>query len=73
MHAEDRPYIGQDRHLNCQRVSKVHEKYITQRGSVGTWMGLGFNICVAPTLMFCPCILEGGTNWGSEGAGENKN
>ena len=28
-------------------VSEVHERYITQRGSVGTRMGLGFNMCCA--------------------------
>ena len=49
-----------------RQVSKVRERYITQRGSVGTQTGLGFNICVAPTLTFCPCILEGGTNRGLE-------
>ena len=31
-------------------VSEVRERYVTQRGLVGTWMGLGFNICVADVL-----------------------
>ena len=35
-------------------VSKVRERYVTQRGSVGTWMGLGFNVCVVPTLTSVP-------------------
>jgi len=30
-------------------------------------MGLGFNLCVAHTLTFCPCILGGGMNWGLGG------
>ena len=47
-----------------RRVSKVCEKYITQRGSVGTQMGLGFNVCVVPTLTFCPCISEEGMDGG---------
>ena len=47
-------------------LARFAKRYITQRGSVGTWTGLGFNICVVPTLMFCPCILEGQTDWGSE-------
>ena len=42
-----------------RQVSKVCERYITQRGSVGTRMGLGFNFCIVPALMFCPCILGG--------------
>jgi hypothetical protein len=41
-----------------RRVSEVCERYVTQRGSVGTQTGLGFNICVASTLTFCPCISE---------------
>ena len=45
-----------------RQVSEVCERYITQRGSVGTWTGLGFNVCVVPTLTFCPCISERGTN-----------
>ena len=49
-----------------RQVSEVHERYVTQRGSVGTRMGLGFNVCVVPTLTFCPCISEGETDWGSE-------
>jgi len=28
---------------------------------VCTWMGLGFNLCVAPTLTFGPCMLDGQT------------
>ena len=48
-------------------VSKVCKRYITQRGLVGTWMGLGFNLCVMPTLMFCPCILGRGMDYGLEG------
>ena len=48
-----------------RRVSEVCERYVTQQGSVGTWTGLGFNLCVAPTLTFCPCILGIGMNWGS--------
>ena len=54
-----------------RRVSEVRERYVTQRGSVGTQTGLGFNICVTPTLTFCPCISGGGMDWGLEGAGEN--
>ena len=55
-----------------RRVSEVCERYVTQQGSVGTWMGLGFNICVVPTLMFCPCISKGETDWGSEGERGNE-
>ena len=55
-----------------RRVSKVHKRYITQQGLVGTRMGLGFNICVAPTLTFCPCISEGETDWGLERERGNK-
>ena len=40
-------------------VSEVYEQYIAQRGLVGTWTGLHFNLCVAPTLTFCPCISGG--------------
>ena len=47
-------------------VSEVCEWYVTQQGSVGTWMGLGFNLCVVPTLTFCPCVLGRGMNWGLE-------
>jgi len=47
-----------------RRVSEVHERYITQRDLVGTWMGLGFNMCVVPTLMFCPYISGGGMEGG---------
>ena len=45
-----------------RQVSEVREGYVTQQGSVGKRMGLGFNVCVAPTLTFCPCISEGGMN-----------
>ena len=45
-----------------RQVSEVCERYVTQQGLVGTWTGLGFNLCVAPTLTFCPCILDGGKN-----------
>jgi len=45
-----------------RQVSEVRERYVTQRGLVGTWTGLGFNLCVAPNLMFCPCISGRGTN-----------
>ena len=48
-------------------VSKVCKKYITQQGLVGMRMGLGFNLCVAPTLTFYPCIYGRGTNWGLDG------
>ena len=30
-------------------------------------MGLGFNLCVMPTLMFRPYILDGWTDCGSGG------
>ena len=28
MHAEDRPYIGQDRHLNCHRAARFIDGYL---------------------------------------------
>ena len=40
-----------------RQVSEVCKRYVTQRGSVVTRMGLGFNVCVAPTVTFCPCIF----------------
>ena len=43
-------------------VSEVRKRYVTQKGSVGTQMGLGFNLYVALNLTFCPCISDGGTN-----------
>ena len=30
-------------------------------------MGLGFNLCVAPTLTFCPYISDGWTDCGWDG------
>ena len=52
-----------------RQVSEVRERYITQRGLVGTWTGLGFNICVVPTLTFCPYILGRGMDGGLEEEG----
>ena len=53
-----------------RQVSEICKRYVTQQGSVGTQMGLGFNICAAPTLMFYPCISDGGTNGSSEREGD---
>ena len=50
-----------------RQISDFAKQYVTQRGLVCTWTGLGFNLCVAPTLTFCPCILDGWMNWGLEG------
>jgi len=47
-------------------LARFAKRYGTQRGLVGTWTRLGFNICVAPTLMFYSCISDGETDWGSE-------
>ena len=45
-----------------RRISKLPRYYFTQRGSMCMWTGLGFNLCVAPTLTFCPCISDGQTD-----------
>ena len=52
-----------------RQVSEVHKRYVTQWGSVGTQTVCGFNLCVAPTLMFCPYISGGGMDWGLEEEG----
>ena len=52
-----------------RRVIEVREGYVTQRGLVGTRTGLGFNVCVVPTLTFCPYISGRGMDRGSVGEG----
>jgi len=56
-----------------RRISELPRYYFTQRGSMRMRMGLGFNLCVAPTLTFCPVFrmdgwtdvrMEGGTRLG---------
>ena len=47
-----------------RQISEVHKWYIAQQGSVYAWTGLGFNLCVAPTLTFCPYISDGQMDWG---------
>ena len=50
-----------------RQVSEVCEWYVTQQDLVCAWMGLSFNLCVVPTLTFCPYILDRWTDYGLDG------